>query len=239
MNTKKIIVAAMAVAIAVSSAVISVSALPAGWSESANIGTADVKPNEDTKVVTSVDNATIEATIPANAVTGVETVKLGAAAATDVDAEAALAQKPDIVDSKIIDLYFFDEDGEDIAPTYLSNTKFVINAAGYDIVYTFSEEDGLNEVAEAENGKFEFVYDGSSRYVLAKTKTEVSQISQVSQVSQQSQTSQQSQASQQSQTSQQTTNTGDSSATAGVFAVVGLASLGTVLVASKSKKHAK
>ena len=238
MNTKKIIVAAMVAAIAVSSAVISVSALPAGWSESANIGTADVKPNEDTKVVTSVDNATIEATIPANAVTGVETVKLGAAAATDVDAEAALAQKPDIVDSKIIDLYFFDEDGEDIAPTYLAGTtKLVINTAEYDVVYTFSEDTGsLTKVATSDNGKIEFVYDGSSRYVLAKTKAEVSQVSDVSQVSQ---VSQQSQVSQTSQASQQTTNTGDSGATAGVFAVVGLASLGTALVASKSKKHAK
>ena len=233
MNTKKILVSALAAAVAVSSAALSASALTPG------VTTNDVKSpatvveaGKNTHFMVIIDGVTIEADVPAGAVDAGTELTFGAATITNVDIEAAVANLPDVASSKILDVYFLD--GDNNAKTFEgANVALSFANSNYDTVYLYEEAAGLTKFANFSNAKASGTAPHFSYYILVKNAEK-----QQSQPSQQSQT-QPSQQSQQSQQSQPGVNTGDSAASAAVFAVIGAAALGTAIVASKSKKSAK
>ena len=233
MNTKKILVSALAAAVAVSSAALSVSALTPG------VTTNDVKSpkkvveaGKNTRFMVIIDGVTVETDVPADAIPAGTELTFGAATVTNVDIEAAVANLPDVASSKILDVYFLD--GDNNAKTFEgANVALSFANSNYDTVYLYEEAAGLTKFANFSNAKASGTAPHFSYYVLVKNAEK-----QQSQPSQQSQT-QPSQQSQQSQQSQPGVNTGDSAASAAVFAVIGAAALGTAIVASKSKKSAK
>ncbi len=236
MNTKKILVSALAAAVAVSSAALSASALTPG------VTTNDVKSpatvveaGKNTHFMVIIDGVTIEADVPAGAVDAGTELTFGAATVTNVDIEAAVAELPDVVSSKILDVYFLD--GNNNAKSFEgAGVTLTFTTASYETAYIYEEATGLTKFADFSNSKASSVAPHFSYYILTKSEKQSSQPSQQSQQpSQQSQT----QPSQQSQSSQPGVNTGDSAASAAVFAVIGAAALGTAIVASKSKKSAK
>jgi len=230
MNTKKILVSALAAAVAVSSAALSVSALTPG------VTTNDVKSpktvveaGKNTRFMVIIDGVTVEADVPADAIPAGTELTFGAATITNVDIEAAVANLPDVASSKILDVYFLD--GDNNAKTFEgANVALSFANSNYDTVYLYEEAAGLTKFANFSNAKASGTAPHFSYYILVKNAEK-----QQSQPSQQSQT----QPSQQSQQSQPGVNTGDSAASAAVFAVIGAAALGTAIVASKSKKSAK
>ena len=233
MNTKKILVSALAAAVAVSSAALSVSALTPG------VTTNDVKSpktavesGKATHFMVVIDGITVEADVPADAVEAGTELTFGAATVTNVDIEAAVANLPDVATSKILDVYFLDGNNE--AKTFEgAGVKLSFTTPDFETAYIYEEAKGLSKFADAVNNKMSKVAPHFSYYALVKTEKQSSQPSQQpSQPSQQSQT-------QPSQQSQSGVPTGDSTTSAVVFAVIGASALGTALVASKSKKSAK
>lgn len=237
MNTKKILVSALAAAVAVSSAALSVAALTPGVTTSdAKSAKTTVEAGKNTHFMVIVDGITVEADVPADAIAAGTELVFGAAAVTNVDIEAAVANLPDAATSKILDVYFLD--GDNNAQTLEgANVALSFATSDYDTVYLYEEATGLKDFADFSNNKAASTAPHFSYYVLVKNGNEPSQ-QQSSQPSQQSQT-QPSQQPQPSQQSQSGVNTGDSAASAAVFAVIGAAALGTAIVASKSKKSAK
>jgi len=243
MNNKKILVSALAAAVTVSSAALSVSALTPG------VTTNDVKSpktvveaGKNTRFMVIVDGVTVEADVPADAIKAGTELTFGVATVTNVDIEAAVANLPDAASSKILDVYFLD--GDNNAQSFEgAGVTLTFTTASYETAYIYEEAAGFTKFADFSNSKASATAPHFSYYVLVKNgEKQPSQQSQT-QPSQQSQTqpSQQSQTqpSQQSQQSQPGVNTGDSAASAAVFAVIGAAALGTAIVASKSKKSAK
>lgn len=227
MNTKKCFVAALAAAVAVSSAAVSVGAIAPGTTTNSATVKATAVAGVTTHFSVTIEGVTIDADVPADVITAGEEITFGANTITNVDIETAVANLSDPVTSKLLDVYFLDADGESMSFKDAGvDVTVTTSDVAYDTIYVYEEATGLNKLATADGNKMNFKAPHFSYYVLTKVVEEPSQ-----QPSQQPQ--------QQSQTPGQATNTGDSSATAGVFAVVGLAALGTALVASKSKKHAK
>ena len=237
MNTKKILVSALAAAVAVSSAALSASALTPG------VTTNDVKSpatvveaGKNTHFMVIIDGVTIEADVPAGAVDAGTELTFGAATVTNVDIEAAVAELPDVVSSKILDVYFLD--GNNNAKSFEgAGVTLTFTTASYETAYIYEEATGLTKFADFSNSKASSVAPHFSYYILTQSDEQPSK--QPSQQSQQPSQQSQTQPSQQSQSSQPGVNTGDSAASAAVFAVIGAAALGTAIVASKSKKSAK
>ncbi len=237
MNTKKILVSALAAAVAVSSAALSVSALTPG------VTTNDVKSpatvveaGKNTRFMVIIDGITIEADVPADAIDAGTELTFGVATVTNVDIEAAVANLPDVVSSKILDVYFLD--GSNNAKSFEgAGVTLTFTTASYETAYIYEEATGLTKFADFSNSKASSVAPHFSYYILTQSDEQPSK--QPSQQSQQPSQQSQTQPSQQSQSSQPGVNTGDSAASAAVFAVIGAAALGTAIVASKSKKSAK
>ena len=215
MNSKKVLVAALTAAVAVSSAV-SVSAIAPGVTTAAVKQTAVVEPGKVTHFSITINDVTIDADVPADAVTAGEELTFGANTVTNVDIEAAV--------------------GVDVTVT--------TTTTAYETIYIFEENTGLNELAKADGNKLSFKAPHFSYYVLVKDgKVEPSQPSQQSNnggtdVSNGG-SNNGNNGSNNGSTNNGGVNTGDSSATVAVFGIIGAAALGTALVASKSKKSAK
>ncbi len=239
MNSKKGLVAALAAAVAVSSvAAVSVSAIAPGTSSSTVKQTAVVEPGKATHFTITINDVTIDAEVPADAVNAGEELTFGASVITNVDIEAAVAELPDVATSEILDVYFLDADGKNKSFENVGvDVTVTTTTTAYETIYIFEEGKGLNELAKASGNKMSFKAPHFSYYVLVKNgKVDPSQPSQ---------TSQQSNAGTDVSNGGNNggnnggVNTGDSTATVAVFGVIGAAALGTALVASKSKKSAK
>ena len=238
MNSKKVLVAALTAAVAVSSAV-SVSAIAPGVTTAATKQTAVVEPGKVTHFSITINDVTIDADVPADAVNAGEELTFGASTVTNVDIEAAIAaERTDVATSEILDVYFLDADGNNKSFENVGvDVTVTTTTTAYETIYIFEENTGLNELAKASGNKMSFKAPHFSYYVLVKNgKVDPSQPSQ---------TSQQSNAGTDVSNGGNNggnnggVNTGDSTATVAVFGVIGAAALGTALVASKSKKSAK
>ncbi len=247
MNTKKCLVAALAAAVAVSASAVSVSAIAPGVTDATAKDTVVVELGKVTHFHVDINDVSIDADVPADAIAAGEALTFGAATITNVDIEAAVAALPDVATSEILDIFFLDEDGNNVSFNSVGvDMTVTTTTTAYETLYIFDEASGLVKLADADGNKLSCKAPHFSYYVLTKTGTpeEPSQESQQSQQSVAPQQSQQSVAPQQSQQASQQSaapgvNTGDSAATAAVFAIIGAAALGTALVASKSKKYSK
>ena len=244
MNSKKVLVAALTAAVAVSSAV-SVSAIAPGVTTAAVKQTAVVEPDKVTHFSITINDVTIDADVPADAVTAGEELTFGANTVTNVDIEAAVAGLTDVATSEILDVYFLDADGNNKSFENVGvDVTVTTTTTAYETIYIFEENAGLNELAKADGNKLSFKAPHFSYYVLVKDgKVEPSQPSQQSNnggtdVSNGG-SNNGNNGSNNGSTNNGGVNTGDSSATVAVFGIIGAAALGTALVASKSKKSAK
>ena len=244
MNSKKVLVAALTAAVAVSSAV-SVSAIAPGVTTAAVKQTAVVEPGKVTHFSITINDVTIDADVPAVAVTAGEELTFGANTVTNVDIEAAVAGLTDVATSEILDVYFLDADGNNKSFENVGvDVTVTTTTTAYETIYIFEENTGLNELAKADGNKLSFKAPHFSYYVLVKDgKVEPSQPSQQSNnggtdVSNGG-SNNGNNGSNNGSTNNGGVNTGDSSATVAVFGIIGAAALGTALVASKSKKSAK
>ena len=248
MNSKKVLVAALTAAVAVSSAV-SVSAIAPGVTTAATKQTAVVEPGKVTHFSITINDVTIDADVPADAVNAGEELTFGASTVTNVDIEAAIAaERTDVATSEILDVYFLDADGNNKSFENVGvDVTVTTTTTAYETIYIFEENTGLNELAKADGNKLSFKAPHFSYYVLVKDgKVEPSQPSQQSNnggtdVSNggSNNGNNGNNGSNNGSTNNGGVNTGDSSATVAVFGVIGAAALGTALVASKSKKSAK
>ena len=248
MNRKKVLVAALTAAVAVSSAV-SVSAIAPGVTTAATKQTAVVEPGKVTHFSITINDVTIDADVPADAVNAGEELTFGASTVTNVDIEAAIAaERTDVATSEILDVYFLDADGNNKSFENVGvDVTVTTTTTAYETIYIFEENTGLNELAKADGNKLSFKAPHFSYYVLVKDgKVQPSQPSQQStnngtDVSNggNNNGNNGNNGSNNGSTNNGGVNTGDSSATVAVFGVIGAAALGTALVASKSKKSAK
>ena len=248
MNSKKVLVAALTAAVAVSSAV-SVSAIAPGVTTAATKQTAVVEPGKVTHFSITINDVTIDADVPADAVNAGEELTFGASTVTNVDIEAAIAaERTDVATSEILDVYFLDADGNNKSFENVGvDVTVTTTTTAYETIYIFEENTGLNELAKADGNKLSFKAPHFSYYVLVKDgKVQPSQPSQQStnngtDVSNggNNNGNNGNNGSNNGSTNNGGVNTGDSSATVAVFGIIGAAALGTALVASKSKKSAK
>ena len=252
MNSKKGFVAALAAAVAVSSvAAVSVSAIAPGTSSSTVKQTAVVEPGKATHFTITINDVTIDAEVPADAVNAGEELTFGASVITNVDIEAAVAELPDVATSEILDVYFLDADGKNKSFENVGvDVTVTTTTTAYETIYIFEEGKGLNELAKASGNKMSFKAPHFSYYVLVKNgKVDPGQPSDVSNGGNNGGTSNGGNNGSNGNNGDNNgsnngannggVNTGDSTATVAVFGIIGAAALGTAIVASKSKKSAK
>lgn len=252
MNTKKALVTALTAAVAVSSvAAVSVSAVGIGETQSDVRSSATAEAGKVTHFSVTINDVTIDADVPADAIEAGKELTFGAALITNVDIEAAVANLPDAVTAELLDIYFLDGDknvsfnGDGVQVTVTTTTT------AYETIYIYEDENGLSKLAETTDNKLSFIAPHFSYYVLTKNveKSEEPSTPEPSQNVQPSNGNTDNNNNNNNNNGSNTNNngannnggvnTGDSTTTAAVFAIVGAAALGTALVASKSKKHAK
>ena len=155
MNSKKVLVAALTAAVAVSSAV-SVSAIAPGVTTAATKQTAVVEPGKVTHFSITINDVTIDADVPADAVNAGEELTFGASTVTNVDIEAAIAaERTDVATSEILDVYFLDADGNNKSFENVGvDVTVTTTTTAYETIYIFEENTGLNELAKAD-GKYQ------------------------------------------------------------------------------------
>ncbi len=233
MNSKKVLVAALTAAVAVSSAV-SVSAIAPGVTTAATKQTAVVEPGKVTHFSITINDVTIDADVPADAVNAGEELTFGASTVTNVDIEAAIAaERTDVATSEILDVYFLDADGNNKSFENVGvDVTVTTTTTAYETIYIFEENTGLNELAKADGNKLSFKAPHQPSQQSTNNGTDVSNGGN-------NNGNNGNNGSNNGSTNNGGVNTGDSSATVAVFGVIGAAALGTALVASKSKKSAK
>ena len=157
MNSKKVLVAALTAAVAVSSAV-SVSAIAPGVTTAATKQTAVVEPGKVTHFSITINDVTIDADVPADAVNAGEELTFGASTVTNVDIEAAIAaERTDVATSEILDVYFLDADGNNKSFENVGvDVTVTTTTTAYETIYIFEENTGLNELAKADGNKLSF-----------------------------------------------------------------------------------
>lgn len=253
MNTKKIFAAALTVAMAVSAAAVSVSAIAPGTTTDTAKQTIVVEPGKVTHFSVTINDVTIDADVPADVIAAGEELTFGANVVTNVDIEAAVAGLADVATSEILDVFFQDADGDNVAfanaGVDVKITSHDMNAP-YEVVYIYEEGTGLNELAKDVNGVMSFKAPHFSYYVLVKNgKVDPGQPSDVSNGGNNGGNSNGGNNGSNGNNGDNNgsnngannggVNTGDSTATVAVFGIIGAAALGTAIVASKSKKSAK